>query len=544
MTEKTQEDRITHLDLLISGGTVFDGTGAEGVRADVGIAGERIVAVGGLSRWPASVTLNVAGKSVAPGFIDIHTHSDISVTYDTRQASYLTQGVTTQVVGNCGLSLGLVQNNDTFEFERRWFAPYGAEIRWNTFAEFLSVVENEGTGTNFYSLAGHGSLRKREMGMADRPPAKDEMAAMKRELALALEAGAWGFSTGLEYPPSSFAEENELAELSTVLRDYGGFYATHLRNEGDTLIESVQEALNIVERAGVSLQLSHHKAEDARNWNKTLQTLALMDAARARGVEVYLDQYPYTAFMTSLAIQTLPKWALSGSNDDTLDRLKNPQTRAEIRADRLLARPDWNDTDPQTSPWRLLQMGSCRARPDIQGFTILELARQKGMAPLDYVLELLADTPGFVAAVNFAIGDEDIERVMRSPFTSIGSDGVGTHPGGKNGEEQIHPRAYGTFPRVLGTYVRERGVLTEAEAVHKMTGLTAGRLGLAERGRIAPGFFADLTIYDPRTVTDLATFETPHRFSRGIETVILNGRIVVSEGVPNGLLAGEVLRRF
>ncbi|MBC7529633.1 MAG: amidohydrolase family protein, partial [Chthonomonadaceae bacterium] len=235
-------------DLLIRGGTVFDGTGAEGVCADIGIVEERIVEIGDLSHHAdsASVILNANGKSVVPGFIDIHTHSDISITYDAGQASYLTQGVTTQVVGNCGLSMGLVANTDVFEFEQKWLLNYGAKIRWNTFDEFLRVVEDEGTATNFYTLAGHGSLRKRVMEMNDRPPTSDELSAMCHELETALEAGAWGFSTGLEYPPSSFANEDELAEISKVLKDYGGFYATHLRNEGDTLIESVQEALNIV----------------------------------------------------------------------------------------------------------------------------------------------------------------------------------------------------------------------------------------------------------------------------------------------------------
>ncbi len=532
-------------DLLIRGGTVFDGTGAEGVCADIGIVEERIVEIGDLSHHAdsASVILNATGKSVVPGFIDIHTHSDISITYDAGQASYLTQGVTTQVVGNCGLSMGLVANTDVFEFEQKWLLNYGAKIRWNTFDEFLRVVEDEGTATNFYTLAGHGSLRKRVMEMNDRPPTSDELSAMCHELETALEAGAWGFSTGLEYPPSSFANEDELAEISKVLKDYGGFYATHLRNEGDTLIESVQEALNIVERAGVPLQLSHHKAEDFRNWNKTVETLKMVDDARARGVDVQLDQYPYTAFMTSLSIQTLPKWALSGTNEETLERLRDPVTRAKVRADMLTARPDWANEEAETSPWRLLQIGSCRSRPEIQGHTLLALAKEAGITPVDYVLDLIADTPGFVAAVNFAIGEEDIARVMRYPYTSVGSDGVGTHPGGKNGEDQIHPRAYGTFPRMLAVYVREKGILTEAQAIHKMTGLPATRLGLTERGRLLSGNFADVTIYDPLTVTDVATFDTPHRYSKGIQTVIVNGRIVVSEGLPNGVHAGAVLRR-
>ena len=364
---------------------------------------------------------------------------------------------------------------------------------------------------------------------------------MQRDLAETMEAGSWGFSSGLEYPPSSFADEDELTELCRVVGKHGGFYATHLRNEGDTLVEAVQEALNVVERAGVPLQLSHHKAEGRQNWGKTHITLGMVKQARQRGVDVQLDQYPYTAFMTGLAIQTLPRWALSGSTEEIAARLLDPTQRATILAEMRSAHPDWDDLS-EDSPWHNVQLGVCRGRTEIQGRSIASLANEEGENPIEYVLNLIATTAGYVSAVNFAIGEEDIADVMRYPWTSIGSDGVGTHPGGISSEDKIHPRAYGTFPRVLGRYVRELGVLTEAQAIHKMTGLPAARLGLTHRGRIASGCYADLTLYNPATVGDQATFDTPHQFAQGIEVVLVNGRVAYQHGAPTEARAGYVLR--
>jgi N-acyl-D-aspartate/D-glutamate deacylase len=537
-----EQKRQHKFDVLIRGGIVFDGTGAAGARADVGIVDDRIAAVGDLAQAEAARTIAANGLHVAPGFLDIHTHSDVSITYDPGQESSLAMGVTTQVVGNCGLYMGLAVNSDLFAFEKRWLAPHGARITWNSFAEHLHQVETQGVANNYLPLVGHGTLRKRVMGMKERAPDTGDLARMQGELEAAMEAGAWGLSSGLEYPPSSYADEDELTELCRIVAAHGGLYATHLRNEGDTLIEAVQEAINIAERAGLPLQLSHHKAEGRHNWGKVKTTLGMVAAARARGLDVQLDQYPYTAFMTGLAIQTLPRWALSGSQEETTARLRDPEQRARIAAEMRAAHPDWDDLSAE-SPWNLIQIGVCRGRPEIQGVTIAALAREAGRNPIEFVLDLLAETGGFVSAINFSIGEEDIVEVMRAPWTAIGSDGVGTHPGGPASEDRIHPRAYGTFPRVLGRYVRERGVLTEAQAIHKMTGLPAARLGLTERGRIAPGQYADLTLYDPKTVADRATFDAPHQYAVGIETVLVNGRIAWQHGAPTGTRAGRILRK-
>ena len=547
-TPTNREKEISHtnnsvFDLLLRGGTVLDGLGTPAQTADVGIVGERIVAVGDLSGSQAAKTIAAEGLRIAPGFIDIHTHSDISATYDPGQASAIGMGVTTQVVGNCGLSLGMATNADVFAFEKRWLAPYRARITWNDFAEHLRLVEDTGFATNYVPLAGHGTLRKRVVGIEERPPTREEQTEMRRELEAAMRAGAWGFTSGLEYPPSAYANEEELADLCRVVADWGGFYATHLRNEGDTLIEAVQEALNVAEQAGLPLQLSHHKAEGRDNWGKTQTTLQMVRDAIKRGVDVQMDQYPYPAFMTALSIQTLPRYALNGSGEDLTARLTDPVQRAQIAADMRTAHPDWDDLGPD-SPWRHLQIGVCRSQPDAQGRRISDLAREANRNPIDYVLDLLAETGGIVSAVNFAIGEDDIADVLRFPLTMIGSDGSGTHPDGEANATNIHPRTYGTFPRVLSRYVRELGILTEAEAIYKMTHLPARRLGMAhERGQIAPGYYADLVVYNPDTIADCATFAQPHQFATGIQTVLVNGNLALENGQHTDARTGRVLRR-
>ena len=530
-----------NFDILIRGGSVFDGTGSDAEQYDIGIRNDRIIAVGDLRTSHGNHEIDADGLRVAPGFIDIHTHSDISVTYDPDQASAIGMGVTTQVTGNCSLSFGFVNESPVFEFEQRWLAPHKAKINWDSFDGFLKQIEERGVSTNFIPLAGNGSLRKRVVGMEDRAATPSEMQEMRALLEEAMQAGVWGLSSGLEYTPSSYATVAELADLCKVVAKYGGFYATHLRNEGDMLVEAVQEAIDVVELAGLPLQLSHHKAEGQHNWGKIKTTLAMVDAARSRGIDVQLDQYPYTAFMTSLAVQILPPWARSGTSEETSIRLVDLEQRAAIRREILDSHPEWADISA-FSPWVGIQIGVCRGRHEIQGRNIAELAHEAGVSPIDFVLDLLVQTKGYVSAVNFAIGEVDIAEVMRHPWTSIGSDGVGTHPGGPASEDKIHPRAYGTFPRVLGRYVRELGVITEAQAIHKMTGLPAARMGLADRGKIAPGCFADLTIYDPKTVGDLATFDEPHQFATGISTVLVNGRVALDHAGPNTARAGRVLR--
>ncbi|MDE2127858.1 MAG: D-aminoacylase [Armatimonadetes bacterium] len=535
-------DSTTRADLIIRNAAILDGLGGPVFHADVAITGTRISAVGNLGDTTAVKERDAAGMTLAPGFIDIHTHSDISVPYDPGQGSAIAMGVTTQVVGNCGLSVGFAQNRELFGFEKRAIEAHGGRLDWDDFAGSLRAVEDLGPATNYVPLAGHGTLRKRVVGMENRPADATEMREMRLLLAEALEAGAWGLSSGLEYPPSSHAGEAELVELCLEVALSAGIYATHLRNEGDTLQEAVQEALNVARTAEIPLQLSHHKAEGRRNWGKVGITLPMVTAARADGMDVQLDQYPYTAFMTSLAVQTLPRWALNGSQEDTLARLRDPAQRDRMAKEMAHAHPEWDDANDR-SAWEAIRIGVVRARPELQGQSIADLARNASIAPISYVLELLAQTEGFISAINFAIDEADIAAVMQYPFTSIGSDGVGTHVGGSASHDRIHPRAYGCFPRVLGRYVRELGVLTEPEAIRRMTSLPADRLGLKDRGRIAPGYFADITVYDSAIISDLATYDEPHQYAQGISMVLVNGRPALEQGNLTGTRAGSVLRR-
>jgi len=533
---------MSDFDIVVRGGTLFDGESPEPRQADVAIRDDRIAAVGDLRDAHAGRVIDASNRRVAPGFIDIHTHSDISALFHPPMESMLSQGVTTQVVGNCSLSLGLATSDDVFAFEKRWLGVHGVKITWDTFEGHLRRVEETGIGTNYAMLAGQGTLRKRVIGLDSRPPTPEELEAMKALLHDCFEQGAWGLSSGLEYTPSGYADVEELAELCRVVAGHGGFYASHLRNEGDHLIEAVNEALEVGERAGVPVQLSHHKAEGRRNWGKVRETLALVEDARARGLDVQLDQYPYTAFQTAMSVQFLPAWANAGDNDAVLARLTDPDQRRAVLEDIRCNHADWDDLGPD-SLWHQVEIGACRSQRELQGRTIGEIARERGQNPIEVVLDIIVQERNFVSAINFAISEEDIATVMRHPLTMVGSDAVGTAPRGRLAEDRVHPRSYGTFPRVLGRYVRELGVLKEGEAIRKMTSMPADRMGLHDRGRLAPGMMADLVVYDPRTIADTATFAQPHSLSRGVEVVILNGRVAWEHGAVTGVLAGRVLRR-
>ena len=529
-------------DLIIRGGSVYDGTGTEPRNVDIAITGETIAKIGDLTDAHSSIDIDATDLRIAPGFIDIHTHSDISALFNPKMESMVSQGVTTQVTGNCGLSLALATRDERFFFEKRWLRQFGVSITWDSLDENLRLVEENGIATNYLTLVGQGTLRKRVMGQDNRPPNAKEMQTMKTHLFHAMEEGAWGMSTGLEYTPSSYADVAELAELSEVVAHRNGLYASHLRNEGDTLIESVSEALEIGARAHIPVQISHHKSEGRRNWGKVKTTLEMISKARSNGVDVQLDQYPYTAFQTSMSVQFLPTWANVGDNDAVLARLTSPETRQSILDDIRRNHPEWDDLG-ENSVWDGVEIAMARTHRRLQGRTIGELARQSGANPIEYALDLITEERNFISAINFAINEEDIALVLQYPCTMIGSDAVGASPEGKMGEDHVHPRCYGTFPRVLGRYVRENNVISESAAIVKMTSLPASRLGIKKRGELKEGYYADIVIYDPKTIIDKATYRDPHKFADGVVTTIVNGGIVWKNGAHTERLPGMVLRK-
>lgn len=520
-------------DMILRGGTLYDGQGGPGLRLDVAITGDQVTAIGDLSQETAGRTLDVTGLAVSPGFIDIHTHSDFSLLINRPMRSSLAQGVTTELVGNCGTSIGLLTTDAVFTQERRWAERGGTILDWSRMGEYLRRVEDGGIACNIATLAGHGTIRKTVLGFEDRPPTQGELARMQAILTGALADGAVGLSTGLEYLPGGYAQHDEVAALAALARDAGGFYATHIRNEGDTLVESIQEALNVAEATGVPLQLSHHKSEGRANWGKPQITLPMMAKARASGLDVLTDQYPYTAFMTGLIVILLPHWVKEGTMEDTLARLRDPKTRERIVME-ITAEP-WD--------WNTVQIGIARNRRETQGLTLAKLGAREGKSPAEAALDLLLDEEGWVAAVHFAMSEEDVEFILNDPHTMIGSDGVANDPASEMAEDKTHPRTYGTYPRVFARYVREREVLSLSEAVRRMTSLPAQRLRLTDRGTLRVGAKADITVFDPHTIQDCATFDEPHQFPAGVHHVLVNGRLALENGVQTDVLSGKVLRR-
>lgn len=536
----TQRDAPLRFDLLLRGGTVVDGTGTQPFAADIGVCGERIVAIGDLRQATASRIVDVVGLHVAPGFIDIHTHSDISILYNPQQTSALAQGITTQVVGNCGITMGLINEEPIFAYERRWLAPHGIEVTWEgKLSRFHQRISEQGTATHLIPLVGHGTVRKRVMGMERRAPTASELKQMCALVEEAAEEGVWGFSTGLEYAPGLYAQTEEIIAIAKAAARQGLFYATHLRDEGDRLVEAVAEALRIGQEANIAVQLSHHKADGERNWGMVRRTLQMVDEARAKGMDVMLDQYPYDAYLTSLLTGILPDWATEGGPDAIVERLSHYPTRERIKAEILALHPDWDLPDH----WRRVVLATVRNQRHLQGKSVQQIAAERGCHPLDCVMDVLVAEHTFVSAARFTLSEEDIRTVLQHPCTAIGSDAIATAPLGKMSLDRVHPRTYGTFPRILGRYVRELGLLSLAEAVHKMTALPARRLGLSDRGVIQKGAVADITVFNARTVRDLATFEEPHQLPVGIEYVVVAGQVAWQRGEPTGVLAGKVLRR-
>jgi N-acyl-D-amino-acid deacylase len=524
------------LDLKIEGATVIDGTGRSGGRTDVGVRDETIVAVGDLSRESAGSSLHASGKVLAPGFIDMHSHSDWALWGNRRAESKIRQGVTTEVVGNCGFSPAPV--SDEHLDAVRQFAlrlPKALDFRWRSMREYLRAFDAGGTALNVVHLVGHGTLRVAAMGFARRAPDTGELTRMQKLMADAMDDGAWGMSTGLIYAPGSYATTDEIAQVAAVAARHRGFYASHIRGEGATLLDAVAEAIEIGRRADMPVQVSHVKAAGRPHWGKVTDALALIDAAAADGLDVMADVYPYTASSTSLRTM-LPDWALEGGLDAMADRLRDPATRARLRTEMeqpggLAARVGWDN----------VMVSSCTQRTDAEGRRMSEIAAARGVDPFEAAVDLLLDEGGRGSMILFQLDEADVRRALVHPRVMIGSDGYALAPTGEMAGGKPHPRSYGTFPRVLGEYAREQRLLSLSQAIHKMTGMPARRLRLRDRGEIRVGAKADLVLFDARRVADAATYETPARYPEGIEHVIVNGRFVIKSGEHTGSLPGKVL---
>jgi N-acyl-D-amino-acid deacylase len=524
---------------VLRGGQVLDGSGAPPRRADIAVDGSRITEVGQAITVTGARDIDARGLVIAPGFIDLHTHCDFTLPAYPRAASMVRQGVTTLVTGNCGHSTFPVADGERRDLLRSYSSFLGDALdwSWSDAAGFARMLSGRPLAVNVALQVGHGTARVAAMGFDARPPAEPELVRMQAAVAEAMEAGAFGISSGLIYPPGSYASTEEIAALAEVAARYGGFYSTHVRNEGPDLLTAVQEAITVAERAAIPLQLSHHKVLGRKNWGLTTASLRLIDQARDRGVDVTADQYPYQASSTTLAA-LLPGWAVEGGTERMRARLLDPGQRAQIRAEVLSGGAPGapkRDFEPDTVVVASLPDGS----RELVGRSLANIASPPAAQPVDVLLDLLSDHGAGVQVVIFAIGEEDIRRVMAHPEVAVASDGWTLHPSAGGCP---HPRSYGTFSRVLGQYVRKDRVLTLPEAVRKMTGLPARRLGLEDRGVLRPGASADLVVFDPVTVTDMASFTDPHQFCTGVMHVFVNGVQVIDQAADTGLAAGRVLR--
>ena len=519
-------------DILITNARIVDGTGASATTGSVGVRNGRIAAVGNVS-GTAARTIDAHGLVLAPGFIDPHSHSDYALLTDGNAESKIRQGVTTEVIGESG---SVAPQRPT------------GERAWTDFAGYFAAIERSKTAVNLLSYVGLGQVREFTMGNDERAPTADELAKMTSLVAGAMKQGAYGVSTGLIYSPNAYAKLDELIALSRPAAAAGGIYASHLRYDGEKLRDGVEEAIAIGEGAKIPVHIFHLKVTGAQNFGRMKEVISLVEAAQKRGLEIYADQYPYVASSTGLS-QTMPPWAHEGGGAKLAERLKDPATRARIRKEMDDPHPTWENRLISAGTWHNVQIASVPARTGLEsgykryeGRRIDDAAKEAGKDPYDFVFDMLIANAGSISCVWFIIDESDLKLAMQQPWVSVGSDGSALATSGPLRVGVPHPRNFGTFPRVLGKYVREEHVLTLEQAVHKMSGLTAKQMHISDRGLIKEGLAADLVIFDPATVADRATFTDPFQYSVGINTVIVNGKIVLDNGRHTGQRPGVIIR--
>jgi N-acyl-D-amino-acid deacylase len=529
------------IDLLITNGLVVDGSGKPAYAADIAISGERIVSVGDLAHVEAIRTIDAAGLVVSPGFIDIHTHSDLSLLVEPEGMSKVRQGVTTEVSGNCGYSPFPVGREGADELRISMSGLYGEEVdwTWTDLDGYRDFAAQQGLGMNIAPLLGHSAVRGAIVGFEDHVATTDEVRAMQRLVAEAMEQGAYGFSTGLTLPPSAYGDTAEVVALAEAMAAFPDrFYTSHIRAWAGYHIKGVAEAIEIGRRAHVPVQVSHMAVNDPPYWGQADSVIAVCEDAVADGFDVTFDVYPYAASSSGFS-QCIPTWAQSGGTKALLQRLRDPETRKQIRSDMLeqgLFR-GW----PWL--WDRLQVSSAYT-PQVsafEGMTSEQAGEQMDLEPIDAALTLMERDEAKLRIIFYYRTEEDMKSFLRHPMGMMGSDGLAIQASGSLGAGRPHPRSYGAHSRVLGLYVRDTAVLTIEEAVYKMSGQVAARLGMSDRGLIADGMVADIAVFDPATVADQASFEDPHQYALGVPYVVVNGELVVANGEHTGALPGRVL---
>jgi N-acyl-D-amino-acid deacylase len=528
-------------DVVIRGGTVYDGAGEEGRRADVGIRGDRIEAVGDLSKAAALRAVDASGLAVAPGFINMLSWSTDSLIVDGKSQSELRQGITTQIFGE-GFSMGPL-NEKLRKYLESQQTDFKYEIPWTTLSEYLAYLEKRGISQNVASYVGATTLRTYVIGFDKRPPTPSELDQMRELARKEMEAGALGIGSALIYAPGNYASTEELIELCKVAAKYKGKYISHMRSEADALLEAVDELIRISREAGLPAEIYHLKAAGKANWPKMDQVIAKVEAARKAGLKVSANMYTYTAGATSLDA-CVPPWAHDGGDEKLLERLKDPATRAKIAAQMREPGKDWENLCLLTGgPENVLlaEFGPDEMKP-LTGKTLADVSKMRGKDWVDTALDLVVESNVGVGSIFFLISEDNIKKQIALPWVSFGSDAGSEAPEGVFLKSNPHPRAYGTFARVLGKYVRDEKALTLTDAIRKLSSLPATNLGLDRRGFLKPGMFADVVVFDPATIADRATYEKPQQYAVGVRQVFVNGVQVLKDGEPTGSPAGRALK--
>jgi N-acyl-D-amino-acid deacylase len=534
-------------DLLIKNGTLIDGTGSPGFLADLFVKDGKIEMIGPSLEIECQTILDASQKMVCPGFIDIHSHTDTIILINPKAESKIRQGITTEIVGNCGMSAApltpdfLSDLKDHLGVTSDFGNPEDIGKFWMTFGEYISYLNDLPLGINLMPMVGYGTLRCAVMGLKNRAPTPREMNAMEDLLQKSLEQGAAGLTTGLEYLPDSLSHTDELIRLCRVIACNNKLYASHIRGEAQTLFPAVAEAIRTAEASGCQVEISHLKLGGTFNWGKTEQLFALLENALSRGVRLSWDQYPYTAWETGLA-DYIPRWVREEGHQKLTTYLRGHSTRNKIFREIEAAIKTGNHMY-NTAPWENVQISRVRSAEYkfAEGKRVSQIASDLDIDPLEFVFDLLIAEKGSVAILVFCMDDQDIITIMKHPLTIIASDGRAVATYGELHKGSPHPRYYGTFPRILGKYVREEKVVSLETAVQKMTSMPAKIMGLDDRGILACGMVADITIFDSKTVSDPASFENPHQYSKGIEHVIMAGHSIIHEGEHTNRMAGQVI---
>jgi N-acyl-D-aspartate/D-glutamate deacylase len=528
-------------DVVITNGHIIDGTGSPWYSGDIGIRASRIAAIGNLAGAARKRTIDASGRVVAPGFIDMLGQSELSILVDPRLPSKIFQGITTEITGEGRSAAPL--NDAIIAADHPGYEHYKINPDWRTFRQYFARLEKQGMGINLASYVGATQVRRIVLGDADVQPTPEQLERMKVLVHDAMRDGAVGVSTALEYAPAPYAKTEEIIALASEASKFGGIYATHMRNESESVLQSIDEAVYIGREAHIPVEIWHFKVAGKANWGKMPESIARVNRARAEGVDVEADTYAYTAWFNSMSA-FIPPWAHDGGDAKLIERLKDPATRARIRKDMDTPSKDWdNEWDEISGPQDV--MIAVVQNPELkqfQGKRLSQVARIMNKDPMDALFDLLIEDKAFTDCAVFGMSEPDVVLALQQPWVSVDNDSSGTSPEGILGEEHPHPRAYGTFPRILRKYVREEKKLKLEDAIRKFSALPAQRMRLTDRGVLKQGMWADVVVFDPETVRDLATFDDPNRLSEGMEYVFVNGVAVIENGKMTGALPGKVLR--